>query len=140
MLLNLYILFENLFKNNNEFLKCVYFYFANDTEYFRLSSAHPGVIYLKTNRDATDTSHNILRRADFTISNAMPLSIQPGGLSETWSQYLYKTVRLFVRMLHVQLLLKISRDVSTHIVLTDVISDLIKPYNVSIHRILVEYV
>ena len=48
-----------------------------------MSSANPGVIYLKTNRDATDTSHNIPRRADFTISNAMPLSIQPGGLSET---------------------------------------------------------
>jgi len=38
-------------------------------------------VYLNTNRDAPETSHNILGRNDFTFSNVMPLVIQPGGLS-----------------------------------------------------------
>ena len=62
-----------------------------------MSSANAGVVYLKTNRDAPETSYNILRRADFTFDGAMPLVIQPGGLSETRRQYLYKSVRPFVR-------------------------------------------
>jgi len=39
------------------------------------------VLFFVEYRDAPIASHNILRRADFTFGNAMPLAIQPNGLS-----------------------------------------------------------
>ena len=70
--------------------------FFRQYQYFRVSADKPGIVTAKTASDAPEVEIPVLRpRARFP--DGMPPVIPAAGLSGQRQQYLYKSVRPFVR-------------------------------------------
>lgn len=67
-------------------------------QYFRMTSAAPGVVVVKQNCDADEISFNILRNEGFVFQQDMlPVIIPAQGMTSARQEYLYRTVRPYVR-------------------------------------------
>lgn len=64
-----------------------------------MTSANPGVVFVKTDRDADEINIQGIRAGVHFTRDELPEVIEPRGLSQQRQAYLFKTVRPFVRPL-----------------------------------------
>ena len=77
--------------------RSMYYYFSM-YQYFRFSSAEPGVVTVRSKRDAPELKVHVLKSDNYKfVSAARPAVVSPAGLSHERHRYLTKSVRPYIR-------------------------------------------
>ena len=65
-------------------------------QYFRFSSAAPGIVTVRKGRDEKECHVNIFRQQGYVFGGNLPAELPPGGLSMESQDYLYKIIPSFL--------------------------------------------
>ncbi len=72
--------------------------FHRKYQYFRVVAEEPGVVAVRTGADACELKINILKNAAYTFTSTnRPVAVPEAGLSHARQNYLFRTVRPYVR-------------------------------------------